>query len=103
MTLFGRVTLRPGSRRRHRSNRQGYGFNDYRGLFTFREPRAFGTTGDAQFSAFIDQSRRTSYSFNRKGVTSEYARRLSTYTVTGRYTFDYTKVFESRSQPRTSC
>jgi outer membrane protein insertion porin family len=94
VTLFGRVTLRE-DRDTGTGEAQGYGFHDYRGLFTFREPRAFGTTGDAQFSAFIDQSRRTSYSFNRKGVTSEYARRISTYTVTGRYTFDYTKVFES--------
>ena len=92
--LFGRVTLRQ-DRDDGTGQPLGYGFHDYRGLFTFREPRAFGTTGDAQFSAFVDQSRRTSYSFNRKGVTSEYARRLSTYTVTGRYTFDYTKVFES--------
>ena len=98
VTLFGRVTLRQDSDDGS-GQPQGYGFHDYRGLFTFREPRAFGTTGDAQFSAFVDQSRRTSYSFNRKGVTSEYARRLSTYTVTGRYTFDYTKVFESPISP----
>jgi outer membrane protein insertion porin family len=95
VTLFGRVTLRQGSGNDTTGEPRGYGFHDYRGLFTFREPRAFGTGGDAQFSAFVDQSRRTSYSFNRKGVTSEYARRISTYTVTGRYTFDYTKVFAS--------
>ena len=94
ITLFGRVTLRQ-DRDTGTGESQGYGFHDYRGLFTFREPRAFGTTGDAQFSAFIDQSRRTSYSFNRKGLTSEYARRMSTYTVTGRHIFDYTNVFES--------
>ena len=94
VTLFGRVTLRQ-DRDEGTGEPLGYGFHDYRGLFTFREPRAFGTTGDAQFSAFVDQSQRTTYSFNRKGVTSEYARRISTYTVTGRYTFDYTKVFGS--------
>ncbi len=95
VTLFGRVTLRQDAPDAVTGEEGGYGFHDYRGLFTFREPRAFGTTGDAQFTAFIDQTRRTSYSFNRKGVTSEYARRLSAYTVTGRYMFDYTKVFES--------
>ena len=63
-------------------------------MFTFREPRAFGTTGDAQFTAFVEQARRTSFSFNRKGLTSDYARRMTPeVTVTGRYTFDYTKVF----------
>ena len=95
VTLFGRVTLRRDNPDEN-TGEAGYGFHDYRALFTFREPRAFGTPGDAQFSAFVDQSRRTSYSFNRKGVTSEYARRLSSYTVTGRYTFDYTKVFASQ-------
>jgi outer membrane protein assembly factor BamA len=95
VTLFGRVTLRRDRPDEATGDLGGYGFHDYRGLFTFREPRAFGTNGDAQFTAFVDQSRRTSYSFNRKGVTSEYARRVSSYTVTGRYTFDYTKVFES--------
>ncbi len=95
VTLFGRVTLRQDAPDAVTGEEGGYGFHDYRGLFTFREPRAFGTTGDAQFTAFIDQTRRVSYSFNRKGVTSEYARRLSAYTVTGRYMFDYTKVFES--------
>ena len=39
--------------------------------------------------------RRTSFWFNRKGLTSDYARRIrAPITVTGRYTFDYTKVFE---------
>jgi outer membrane protein insertion porin family len=96
VTLFGRVTLR---RDRDEESAppdasRGYGFHDYRGLFTFREPRAFGTTGDAQFTAFVEQARRTSFSFNRKGLTSDYARRFAAVTVTGRYTFDYTKVFD---------
>jgi outer membrane protein insertion porin family len=104
VTLFGRVTVRrdddeadPGGSLPAPDSVEdstGYGFHDYRGLFTFREPRAFGTTGDAQFTAFVEQARRTSFSFNRKGLTSDYARRIAAaVTVTGRYTFDYTKVF----------
>ena len=104
ITLFGRLTV---GRDREEADpngelpdpettaeRRGYGFHDYRGLFTFREPRAFGTSGDAQFTAFVEQAKRTSFSFNRKGLTSDYARRIAAVTVTGRYTFDYTKVFE---------
>jgi outer membrane protein insertion porin family len=103
VTLFGRVTVRrdeedtetdaelPETGTAEESS--GYGFDDYRGLFTFREPRAFGTTGDAQFTAFVEQARRTSFSFNRKGLTADYARRIAAVAVTGRYTFDYTKVF----------
>lgn len=97
VTLFGRVTLRRDPQDLSDVNAsRGYGFHDYRGLFTFREPRAFGTTGDAQFTAFVEQARRTSFDFNRKGVTSDYARRVGPFTVTGRYTFDYTKVFPRR-------
>ena len=97
VTLFGRVTLRRDSQNESDLTApRGYGFHDYRGLFTFREPRAFGTSGDAQFTTFVEQARRTSFDFNRKGVTSDYARRISAFTVTGRYTFDYTKVFEKR-------
>ncbi len=95
VTFFARVTLRksesedtPGERR--------YGFNDYRGLFSFREPRAFGTAGDAQFTAFVEQGLRTSFDFNRKGVTTDYAKRFTNFTVTGRYTFDYTKLFNEK-------
>lgn len=99
VTLFGRVTVRQrerGSDDPQAAGGRSYGFNDYRGLFTFREPRAFGTAGDAQFTTFVEQSLRTSFTFNRRGVTSDYARRLGTFTITGRYTFDYTKVFDEK-------
>jgi outer membrane protein insertion porin family len=99
VTLFGRVTVRQrevGVDNPDPTDDGGYGFNDYRGLFTFREPRAFGTIGDAQVTAFIEQSRRTSFTFNRKGVTGDYSRRFSGFTVTGRYTFDYTKIFDEQ-------
>ena len=100
VTLFGRVTLRREAEDPDDPENTGdYGFNDYRGLFTFREPRAFGTTGDAQFTAFIEQGRRSSFSFNRRGVTADYARRFSAFTATGRYTFDYTKLFDEQIAP----
>ena len=99
VTLFGRVTVRRrevGINNPDPNDDGGYGFNDYRGLFTFREPRAFGTIGDSQFTAFVEQSRRTSFTFNRKGATADYARRFRAFTITGRYTFDYTKVFDEQ-------
>jgi outer membrane protein assembly complex protein YaeT len=99
VTLFGRVTLRRGADTPDPDDNNDYGFNDYRGLFTFREPRAFGTNGDAQFTTFVEQSRRTSFTFNRKGVTADYARRIGAFTVTGRYSFDYTKIFDEQIEP----
>ncbi len=101
VTLFARVTLRKGNGQEgvEGGNASGYGLNDYRGLFTFREPRAFGTTGDAQFSAFIEQGLRSSFDFNRKGVTADYAKRFTRFTFTGRYTFDYTKLYNEVIAP----
>jgi outer membrane protein assembly factor BamA len=100
VTLFGRVTLRREADDPDDPELTGaYGFNDYRGLFSYREPRAFGTSGDAQATAFIEQGRRSSFSFNRRGVTTDYARRLGNFTVTGRYTFDYTKLFDEQIAP----
>lgn len=99
VTLFGRVTVRsrePAASNTDPTDTGGYGFNDYRGVFTFREPRAYGTSGDAQFTAFVEQSRRTSFTFNRKGVTTDYARRLGAFTFTGRYGYDYTKIFDDQ-------
>ena len=97
VTLFGRVTLRREADDPNDPELTGaYGFNDYRGLFTFREPRVFGTSGDGQVTAFVEQGRRSSFSFNRRGVTTDYARRLGNFTVTGRYTFDYTKLFDEQ-------
>lgn len=101
-TLFGRVTLRPrdsGVDSPDPSDTGGYGLNDYRAFFSFREPRAFGTGGDGQLAAFVEQAQRTSFDFNRKGVSVDYARRIRTFTVTGRYTFDYTKLFAERIKP----
>jgi outer membrane protein insertion porin family len=99
VTLFGRVTLRREAEDPDDPESGQYGFHDYRGLFTFREPRAFGTTGDAQFTAFVEQARRTSFSFRRRGVAADYSRRINDFTVTGRYTFDQTWLFDEQIDP----
>ena len=95
VTLFARVTLRK-SASDDGSNARTYGLNDYRGLFTFREPRAFGTTGDAQFTAFVEQGLRTSFDFNRRGVITDYAKRFGSLRATARYTFDSTRLFNEK-------
>jgi outer membrane protein insertion porin family len=101
VTLFSRVTLRPRDPaidNTDPTDTGGYGLNDYRGFFSFREPHAFGTGGDGQFTAFIEQGLRSSFNFNRRGVSADYARRLGTFTATGRYTFDYTRLFDEQIQ-----
>lgn len=72
----------------------GYGLNQYRVIGTFREPRAFETLGDAQFSAFIERGIRSSFDFDRRGVRGEYARRFANRVVAlGRYSYDFTEIF----------
>jgi outer membrane protein assembly factor BamA len=103
ISFFTRVALRPrdpAADNPDPTDTGGYGFNEYRVLATYREPRAFGTTGDAQLTGFIEQGVRASFNFNRKGVRAEYARLLRpTVTATGRYTFDYTKRFDEQIAP----
>lgn len=78
----------------------GYGFNEYRVVGTFREPRPFDAAGDLQFTAFLEQAIRSSFNFSRRGVRVEYARRLQeTVTVAGRYALDRTRLFDEKIQP----
>jgi outer membrane translocation and assembly module TamA len=64
---------------------------------TFREPRAFGTAGDAQVSAFLERGIRSSFNFDRQGVRAEYARRFGNrLTMLGRYTYDFTTLFDTK-------
>ena len=98
VTLFGRVTLR----------READDPNDPE-----LTRRATGSTTIAACSRSASRGRSappatgrsppsssraaaSSFSFNRRGVTTDYARRLGNFTVTGRYTFDYTKLFDEQ-------
>ncbi len=100
VSLFSRIVVRPrdpASDNADPSDTGGYGLNEYRVTGTFREPRAFGTAGDAQVTAFLERGIRASFSFDRRGVRTDYARRFGTgLTVTGRYTNDYTELFDEQ-------
>ena len=103
ISLFTRVSFRPrdpASDSTDPTDEGGYGFNEYRVVGTFREPRPFNRPGDAQFTGFLEQAIRASYNFSRRGVRGEYARRVRpTITVSGRYTFDYTRLFDVQLLP----
>src|SRR5690606_9239916 len=100
LSLFSRVSLRPRDPAidsTDPTDTGGYGFNDYRLTGTFREPRAFGTPGDAQVTAFLERGIRASFTFDRRGVRTDYARRFGAgFTVTGRYTNDFTELFDEQ-------
>ena len=101
-TLFTRVSLRPRDPGLDADPRDegGYGFNEYRVVGTFREPRAFGRVGDLQLTGFVEQAIRTSFNFRRRGVRLDYGRRLTdALTLTGRYAFDRTRLFDVQIAP----
>lgn len=103
VNLFTRVSLRPrdpGVDAPDPADEGGYGFNEYRMVGTFREPRAFSTAGDVQVTAFVEQAIRSSFNFNRRGTRTEYARRLTPQvTASGRYAYDRTRVFDTKILP----
>ena len=104
ISLFTRVSLRPRDPAvdldRLRPITGGYGFNEYRVVGTFREPRLFDTPGDLQLTGFLEQAIRSSFNFRRRGVRLEYARRLrGASTVSGRYAFDRTRLFDEQILP----
>ena len=102
VTLFTRVSLRPRDPGTDAAPEDtgGYGFNEYRVVGTFREPRVFDQAGDLQLTAFFEQAIRTSFNFSRRGVRLDYGRRLSeTVTFTSRYALDRTRLFDIQINP----
>lgn len=98
ISVFTRVSLRARDPAIDATTDEGgYGFNEYRVLGTFREPRPFGRPGDLQFTAFLEQAIRASFNFTRRGGQLEYSRRLSDQlTVSGRYALDTTRLFDQK-------
>ena len=99
ITFFSRISLRPTVADANpvaADDDGGYGFNEYRLVGTFREPRLIDTPGDLQITGFVEQAVRSSFNFRRRGVLMEYGRRLgNTLTLIGRYAFDNTIVFDT--------
>ena len=101
-TLFTRVSLRPRDRGQLSVDEKPvsslYGFNDYRVVATFREPRPFDAPGDFQATGFIEQAVRSSFNFRRSGFRVEYGRRFAnSIGLTGRYSLDRTQLFDVRT------
>lgn len=98
LTFFTRVSLRSRDQPigEDTADAANYGFNEYRVVGTFREPRPFDATGDLQLTGFLEQATRTSFNFRRRGMRVEYGRRLAGgLNVTGRYSLDRTRLFDT--------
>jgi outer membrane protein assembly factor BamA len=101
VNLFTRVSLRS----RFRSD-QGVppeeitgelGFNEYRVVGTFREPRIFDTRADLLVTGILDQALRSSFNFRRRQARMEVGMRVSQqYGIAGRYSFERTELFDEQ-------
>jgi outer membrane protein insertion porin family len=105
VNLFTRVSLRSrdivlsdsGVRLDRPAEGSGYGFNEYRVLGNYREPRIFDTRADLLVTAILDQAIRSSFNFRKRELRGEAGLRLSTrYSVAGRYSFEHTRLFDER-------
>lgn len=99
VTLFTRASLRsrdiavsPGD-----PAAGTYGFNEYRVVGTYREPRALGTRADVIVVGTLDQSIRSSFNFKTREVNARTATALSPrYTATGTYAYRAVELFDER-------
>ena len=98
--LFTRVSLRPRDDQNIDDGSGEFGFNEYRVLGTFREPRAFGTAAELLVSTFIEQTIRSSFNLRQRGVHVELRRVLALATsLSGGYTFNRDQLFDERFNP----
>ena len=97
--LFTRVSLRP-SDSPDPGQGSNLGFNEYRVLGTYQEPRAFGLTGNVLVNAFIEKSIRSSFNLFRRGVHAELRRSIQpTVSISAGYTFGQNRLSEERFDP----
>jgi len=98
INLFMRVSARATDNAD--ASQSNYGFNEYRVLLTYREPRPFNSAGDFLLNGVLEQAVRTSFDFNRKALFADYTRQLTAvYRLSARYAFGYTKRFNERLSP----
>jgi len=86
--LYTRVSLWPQGAPAGEVSRTDLGFNEYRFLLNFREPRAFGQSGDLLVSGFAEQVIRPSFDLISRGVNTELRRAIGT-TMTARVGHTY--------------
>jgi outer membrane protein insertion porin family len=101
VNLFTRVSLRstdvlrtdtPASGQQTESNP---GFNEFRVIGTFREPRLFRGQSELLVTGIVEQAIRTTFNFSRRIARAEVGTQLTrTIGLTGRYSFEKTKLFD---------
>lgn len=74
-----------------------YGFNEYRIVGAYREPRIFDTSADVLVTATLDQAIRSSFNFRSRELRAETGLRLApTFGLTFRYGYEQNELFDER-------
>jgi len=72
------------------SEQEGFGFNEYRILSTYTEPRVFGSTWNLYVTAFVEEAIRPGFDLFSRGFNAE-ARQQFTSTVSGSLIYGWGK------------
>jgi outer membrane protein assembly complex protein YaeT len=76
------------------------GFNEFRVVGTFREPRLFSTRAELLITGIVEQAVRTSFNFARRIVRAEIGWPVTpAISVAGRYSFERNKRFDEVLRP----
>ena len=86
--LFTRVSVRRTDDADAEVPQSSLGFNEYRVLLNYREPRVFGRSGDLFASGFVEQVIRPSFDLFSRGVSAELRRAIG-LTMTGSVGYAY--------------
>jgi outer membrane protein insertion porin family len=94
--LYTRLALRPDSKAAGAEDDGGlFGFEEYRIVGTYREPRSFGLKSDIVITGALEQGVRSSFNFARKGINADLLRTLAPgVRFNARYSFGTTKTFD---------
>jgi len=97
VNLYTRLSLHPNT---NPDDPRSFGFTEYRVVGTYREPKAVRGRADLTLTAAVEQGRRTSFNFSRKGVNAEVNRRLTDLTRSSfRYSLGTTRTFDEQLSP----
>ena len=106
VSLFTRVSLRSTDIVRDDTPATGeqternLGFNEYRVVGTFQEPRLFSNRSELLLTGIVEQAIRTTFNFSRRIARAEVGTRLApAVSLTGRYSFEQTKLFDEIFAP----
>jgi outer membrane protein insertion porin family len=107
VNLFTRVSLRstdrvvqPNALPQSVRAESNPGFNEFRVVGTFREPRLLRSGAELLVTGIVEQAVRTTFNFSRRIARAESGLRLAPgLSLTGRYSFERTKLFDEILTP----